>query len=180
MKTRMFSNNYVGIKLESVSDVMKYNALRNIFSICNDAEDYFDEHIGEEDEDGNYIEREPTDDEKLESILKAFNAGESLYATFWLDCGDVVPVKATTLQSDFYVNQEVFFMQDNKICKGYIREINLSQIYSAANGVPTKIVASYKVCTGRNWGGAEYVNLEGDNIFATKEDLVKSLMEESK
>lgn len=179
MKTRTFSDNYVGIKLESVSEIMKYSALRNTFSICNDIEYYFDDYVGYENEDGSY-EREPTDDEKLERIIGAFNAGESLYATFWLDCGDVVPTKATTLQSDFFVNQEVFFMQDNKICKGHIQDINLSQIYSAANGVPTKIVASYKVCTARNWSGAEYVNLEDDNIFATKEDLVKSLMEESK
>lgn len=127
MNTRVFDNNYVGIKLNNVSEIMKYNALSANFSICNESEYYFDEYVEEDDGTGNITEREPTENEKLERILQAFNDGETLYATFWLDCGEVVPSAATTLQSDLRAGQHVYTMRDNKITKVKICRLWLSE-----------------------------------------------------
>ena len=176
MVTMYFPNGYVGFKLNSLQDVVKAQALG--LGICNEYNDYYEGYVLEEDENGEETERKPTDEEIFERMQEAMQAGEQLYATFDLDCGKVVPNKGTTLQSDFYVNQEVFFMQNNKICKGHIREINLSLIYNAAaKGVKSKMVASYKVCTSCAWRVEDF-KLESDNIFASKETLVKHLMEE--
>jgi len=175
MDTKYFPNGYVGFKLNSLQDVVKAQALG--LAVCNENNYYYEEYVLGEDENGEETERQPTQEEIFERIQSSMQAGEKLYATFDLDCGKVVPNKGTTLQSDFFVNQEVFFMKNNKICKGHIREINLSHIYSAANGVPSKIVASYKVCTSCAWKVEDF-KLESDNIFASKELLVKHLMEE--
>lgn len=214
MNTIAFDNNYVGIKLNSVSEIMKYNALNANFSICNESGYYFDEYVEEDDGTGNFIEREPTENEKLERILQAFKNGEALYATFWLDCGEVWPTKATTLQSKFYVGQNVFAMRNNKIVEGEI--VHLSLTRSKNND---KLFADYKsnslgenvfhiVASGINPNFTNYYCfdnrhiLEGklkqalnddqvllnvgnqyfaygfDEIFATKEELVKHLMDE--
>lgn len=206
MKTRVFDNNYVGIKLNNVSEIMKYNALSANFSICNESEYYFDEYVEEDDGTGNFTEREPTENEKLERILQAFNDGDTLYATFWLDCGEVVPSAATTLQSDFRVGQRVLIMHENKILKTTIAAINLyaessnrdlrsdddtfffHAVSKFRGGVEnTKITKSFAVLHGwfeKRDGGKEveygYVNYVRplDEIFATKEELVKHLMED--
>lgn len=202
METRLFSNGYVGIRLNSVSELMKYNALAN-FSICNEMENYFDEFVEEDDGTGKIIEREPTENEKLERILDAFKNGDSLYATFWLSCGEVVPNAATTLQSIFRVGQLVFFMKDNKICSKKIFRIMLNEMddYGSCDDQTsilnkdtdekiflmreeenlywlgdTKLYTSTvgKVCT-------KYMKIEvkkGSEIFPTKEKLIKHLMEE--
>lgn len=165
MKTRVFDNNYVGIKLNNVSEIMKYNALSANFSICNESEYYFDEYVEEDDGTGNFTEREPTENEKLERILQAFNDGDTLYATFWLDCGEVVPSAATTLQSDFRVGQSVFVMRDNKIEKDEILYINL---VVGKKGHQNKYILM----------GAQGKYTDEKFIFATKEELVKSLLED--
>ncbi len=202
MNTRVFGNNYVGIKLNSVSEIMKYNALNANFSICNESEYYFDEYVEEDDGTGNITEREPTENEKLERILQAFNNGDTLYATFWLDCGEVVPSAATTLQSDFYVGQEVYFMKGNKIQSKFIFRIMLnSVVYYDGSEDYTKIVDGenksielshnksniYFLASKRcyesihNRECVSYGHMEAkkeDEIFATKEELVKHLMED--
>lgn len=213
MKTRVFDANYVGIKLESVSEIMKYNALSANFSICNESEYYFDEYIEEDDGTGNITEREPTESEKLERILQAFNNGDKLYATFWLDCGEVVPNAATTLQSNFRVGQEVFTMNNNKVIKVEIRHIWLSRgneiPYSAedtrqAVGRITREMRNCVTTLSVNDSTLDYIKSEIDavkvmgesmayvknkdknfyklvklsEVFATKEELVKHLMEE--
>lgn len=122
METRVFSNGYVGIKIKSISEIMKYNALRDCFSICDESEYYFDDYV--EGEDG--TDREPTNEEKLNRFVLAYNTGKTLYATFPLDCGEVVPIKETTLQSDFRVGQEVFTMEKNKIVKATVDYISLA------------------------------------------------------
>lgn len=122
METRTFSDGYVGIKISSISDIMKYNALCGSFSICDESEYYFDDYV--EGDDGG--DREPTSEEKLNRYVLAFNSGRTLYATFLLDCGEVVPVKATTLQSDFRVGQDVYTMENNKIVKAKIDYLSLS------------------------------------------------------
>lgn len=175
MVTMYFPNGYVGFTLNSLQDVVKAQTLG--LAVCNEQNDYFEDYILGEDENGEETETKPTQEEIFERIQNAMQAGEKLYATFPLDCGMVVPNKGTTLQSGFVVNQEVFFMQHNKICKGHIREINLSHIYSAANGVKTKMVATYAVSASCAYKVEEF-KLESDNIFASKEALVKHLMED--
>lgn len=197
MKTRLFENGSVGIKLDNVSDIMKYHAINDTFSICNADEDYFEDYVIETDDDGVETEREPKDDEVLQRVLKAFDEGQELYATFWLDCGKVVDSKHTTLQSDFYVGQEVYIMQDNKICTKYIFRIMLGKVvdYDSCQD-HTKIdkceMSHYKgnvywLASKRYYEGCSRMRCtcyermdvckEGE-FFATKEDLVKRLMEE--
>ena len=211
MNTRMFSNGYVGIKLNSVSEIMKFNALCANFSICNESEYYFDENVEEDDGTGNFTEREPTENEKLERILQAFNNGDELYATFWLDCGEVVPNAATTLQTDFRIGQEVFTMRDNKITKVKIHRLWLSEgrdvcritdmlvadimremhncvTTLSANDATINYIKSMIDGVSIKDGSMAYVaNVEGSvkfslvmlsELFATKEELVKHLMEE--
>lgn len=38
MNTKNFGNGYVGIKINSISEIMKYNALKEQFSIWNEYE----------------------------------------------------------------------------------------------------------------------------------------------
>ena len=209
MKTITFSNGYVGIKLESVSEIMKYNALGNIFSICNEYEYYFDEYVEEDDGNDNYTEREPTEGEKLERILQAFRNGDELYATFWLDCGKIVPDAAITLQTDFRVGQEVYVMHNNKVTKAIIKQLVLiegeSSPFPSSNTMASDFSSTfYQRCNERytNEPTQNYIRQEIDRVrtpehssacvkidgrymfvelaevFATKEDLVKHLMEE--
>lgn len=128
MNTKNFFDGYVGIKINSISEILRYNALKGIFSIWSEHEDTFEDYVEVTDDDGNVTEREPTEDEKLKRILEAFKNGSILYATFWLDCGKVVPKANTTLQSNFRVGQEVFFMDENKICSKIIFRILLNKV----------------------------------------------------
>lgn len=128
MNTKNFFDGYVGIKINSISEILRYNALKGIFSIWSEHEDTFEDYVEVTDDDGNVTKREPTENEKLERILEAFKNGSTLYATFWLDCGKVVPKANTTLQSNFRVGQEVFFMDENKICSKIIFRILLNKV----------------------------------------------------
>lgn len=126
MNTKNFGNGYVGIKINSISEIMKYNALKEQFSIWNEYECAFDDDVEVTDDDGNVTEREPTENEKIERILEAFNNGTVLYAVFQLDCGRVFSDLATTFQSKYAIGQQVFTMKDNKIVSGRIVFISLS------------------------------------------------------
>ena len=120
MNTKNFGNGYVGIKINSISEIMKYNALKEQFSIWNEHEGTFDDDVEVTDDDGNVTEREPTENEKIERYLEAFNNGTVLYAVFQLDCGRVFSDLATTYQSKYAIGQQVFIMRDNKIVSGRI------------------------------------------------------------
>lgn len=126
MNTKNFGNGYVGIKINSISEIMKYNALKEQFSIWNEYECAFDDDVEVTDDDGNATEREPTENEKIERYLEAFNNGTVLYAVFQLDCGRVFSDLATTFQSKYAIGQQVFTMKDNKIVSGRIVFISLS------------------------------------------------------
>lgn len=115
-----------------------------------------------EDEDGE--EREMTDSELLEDILKRIREGETVYA------GTYMPMEikvfencATIVASGFEVGQKVFYMYDNKIYKGSIDAINFTKDTSICSKVTYKI------------SGNTYKESE---IFATKEELVKHLIGE--
>ena len=215
MNTKNFGNGYVGIKINSISEIMKYNSLKEQFSIWNEYEGTFDDDVEVTDDDGNVTEREPTENEKIERILKAFNNGIVLYAVFKLDCGRVFSDLPTTFQSKYAVGQKVFIMMDNKIVSGRIVLISLSdyeddkklyvdyhsrdigeEIYNivSANLCPTRYLdyASFsesdrinrilKVALNKNYVvleiGRNYVSRSLGDIFSSKEELVKHLMEQ--
>lgn len=121
MRTKVFENDYVGIHVNSVAEIMQYSALPN-FAICDEYGECFDECVRGDDN----IEREPTENEIQERVLQAFSEGRTLYATFYLSCGQVVPRSATTLQCDFRVGQRVYTMKDNKIVVGEVLRIDLT------------------------------------------------------
>lgn len=102
MNTKNFGNGYVGIKINSISEIMKYNALKEQFSIWND-EGTFDDDVEVTDDNGNVTEREPTENEKIERYLEAFNNGTVLYAVFQLDCGRVF------FRFSYYISEQVCY-----------------------------------------------------------------------
>nr|DAW59193.1 MAG TPA: hypothetical protein [Caudoviricetes sp.] len=215
MNTKNFGSGYVGIKINSISEIMKYNALKEQFSIWNEYEGTFDDDVEVTDDDGSVTEREPTENEKIERYLEAFNNGTVLYAVFHLDCGLVFSDLPTTFQSKYAIGQQVFIMMDNKIVSGRIVFISLSdyeddkklyvdyhsrdigeKIYNivSANLCPTRYLdyASFsesdrikrilKVALNKNYVvleiGRNYVSRSLGDIFSSKEELVKHLMEQ--
>lgn len=215
MNTKNFGNGYVGIKINSISEIMKYNALKEQFSIWNEHEGTFDDDVEVTDDDGNVTEREPTENEKIERYLEAFNNGTVLYAVFQLDCGRVFSDLATTYQSKYAIGQQVFIMRDNKIASGRIVLISLSdyeddkklyvdyhsrdigeRIYNivSTNLCPTsyrnyysfserdRIERCLKAALNNNYVildiDRNYVSKRLGDIFSSKEELVKHLMEQ--
>lgn len=215
MNTKDFGNGYIGIKINSISEIMKYNALKEQFSIWNEYEGTFDDDVEVTDDDGNVTEREPTENEKIERYLEAFNNGIVLYAVFQLDCGRVFSDLPTTFQSKYAIGQQVFIMMDNKIVSGRIVFISLSdyeddkklyvdyrsrdigeKIYRivSANLCPTRYLDYYsfserdriernlKVALNKNYVVLDidrtYVSRSLGDIFSSKEELVKHLMEQ--
>lgn len=126
METKVISRNVLGIKVNDVSDIMKYATFGDGFGICNEDGYTFTEYIVDIDEDGE-TEREPTEKEVLDRAIRAFNKGQNLYATIYVGCADLVPKAATTLQCAFRVGQEVYTMLDNKIARGEIEHITLTK-----------------------------------------------------
>lgn len=197
-KTIYFENaECIGVRLDSIEDIIKVSSLDNMFGICNEWEEYFDEYVSEVDAEGSETERRPTKEEVLNRTLEAFKNGEVLYATAQLDCGQVVPSASTTLQSRFSVGQEVFILQNNKIALKYIYRIILSDVAhcsSCANktqiggiSLPLKKTNIYILADKKYYKAAgkcgliSYENMiavKEDEVFADKQSLVKHLMEE--
>lgn len=215
MNTKNFGNGYVGIKINSISEIMKYNALKDIFSIWSEYEYTFDDDVEVTADDGKVTEREPTENEKIERYLEAFNNGTVLYAVFHLDCGRVFSDLPTTFQSKYAIGQQVFTMKDNKIVSGRIVFISLSdcederilyvdyhsrdigeKIYNivSINLCPTRyldyhsfserdrIERNLKAALNKNYVILEidrnYVSRKHGEIYSSKEELIKHLMEQ--
>lgn len=122
----MYVDGYVGYEVTGIEEVV--NA-KNAGLTIIDTEGYsFTYEI--EDEDGM---REPTDEEVTERIQDALKSKSGVYAAFYLDCGTVVPDKPTTLQSEYYIGDKVYYMDDNKIYKATINTIQLA--ISDNNGI---------------------------------------------
>lgn len=127
MKTIYFENsNIIGFEVATANDVIKAQELG--LYICNKDEDYFDDYVTEQDEDGNETEREATKDERTERMFKALREGQQLYATFDFDNSGMKAVKnsATILASDFRIGQTVYTMRNNKIASGTILYMSMS------------------------------------------------------
>lgn len=129
MKTKAFGNGRVGYKVNTIKEVI--NAQAAGLSICDENGYCFNGVVPEWDDNDDEKDREPTETEVFNRIQEAVNNGTELYATFYLDCGKVVADKATTLQSDFYIDEPVYYMSDNNIALGKIIQIDMA--YSKNN-----------------------------------------------
>lgn len=138
METKVISRNVLGIKLDEVLDIIKFSALGGDFGICDEDGNTFTGYMVDIDEDGE-TEREPTEKEILDRAIRGFDEGRTLYATVYIGCANLVPKAATTLQSEFYVGQDVYTMLDNRIARGEIQHLTLAKGLS-----PTETYVDYK------------------------------------
>lgn len=178
METKVFNNGYVGYKVNTIKEVV--NAQAAGLKICNENGYYFNDYIEVVNpETGEDEERAPTDDEILQSIQEAMENEYPVYATFYLDCGKVVPDKATTLQSSFRLGQKVYYMSENRIASGNIMQIDFAYGYNNHNYNVTIQKERYLVCHFRNENPknavTEKITLSGDKIFKSIQDITNNL-----
>lgn len=154
-------DNLVGVEVNTIQDVVKAQAA-GLYLLNKDGLGYHYEVINEESGE----EREPTEQEVFERINKDLSEGNEVYACMFIGDDWCVQEKAaTTMRTNFYVGQKVYLMRDNKIVEDEIIYINMV------------IGGGMEVCKlvlGGNQGHYIKANL----VFATKQELVESLMKE--
>lgn len=158
------SDNLVGVEIYTIQDVVKAQAAG--LKLINKDGIGYDYSVVIEDEDGEYSKREPTEQEVFERITKDLAEGDEVYACMGIaDDWSVQEKAVTTMRTNFYVGQKVYLMRDNKIVEDEIIYINMV------------IGGGMEVCKlvlGGNQGHYIKANL----VFATKQELVDSLMKE--
>lgn len=155
------SDNLVGFEVYTIQDVVKAQAA-GLSLLNKDGLGYEYEVINEESGE----EREPTEQEVFERINKDLSEGNEVYACMFIGDGWCVQEKAaTTMRTNFYVGQKVYLMRDNKIVEDDIVYISLLK---SKNGEECKLVL------GHDQG--HYT--KSRFVFATKQELVESLMKE--
>ena len=158
------SDNLVGVEIYTIQDVVKAQAAG--LKLINKDGIGYDYSVVIEDEDGEDAEREPTEQEVFERITKDLAEGDEVYACMGIaDDWSVQEKAATTMRTNFYGGQKVYLMRDNKIVEDEIIYINMV------------IGGGMEVCKlvlGGNQGHYIKANL----VFATKQELVESLMKE--
>lgn len=158
------SDNLVGFEVYTIQDVVK--AQDAGLELINKDGMGYDYSVVIEDEDGEDAEREPTEQEVFERITKDLAEGDEVYACMGIaDDWSVQEKAATIMRTNFYVGQKVYLMRDNKIVEDEIIYINMV------------IGGGMEVCKlvlGGNQGHYIKANL----VFATKQELVESLMKE--
>lgn len=119
------SNNFVGREIENVQDLVR--AMAAGMDIATDEECGYSTGYDDEDENGDWYWHEKTEDELFSEMKADLDNGITLYAGYFLTNTkyDIVPSRATTLQSTLYPGQEVYILNDNKIVKTKIAAINL-------------------------------------------------------
>lgn len=137
-----FSSYSLGIKINSVEDIVRFSEFGNTFDICNEDEYYFDDYVIEQDENGNELEVSPSKSEKIKRAIKAFNDGETLYATIYTDGVTLVNAAPTILKSNFYIGQQVYVMDNNKIVQGRVTYISLTT-GEGNKGIRTSVLAGH-------------------------------------
>lgn len=115
--------NIVGVEVATIQDVVKAQSA-GLYITGKDGWGY--DYDIEDEENGE--ERTPTEQEIFDRITKALAAGEKVYACMTL-ANDLYVTKDTntTMQSNFFVNQKVYTMHENKIVKGEIIYLSLSR-----------------------------------------------------
>ena len=205
MKTTYFEDyNLLGMELKNIQDVLNAHNL-GLHIKADGGEEYLDSRFDEELGDW----RDATTEELIEEAQVAFRTVGKLYGVLDLPADyRLAPAKATTLQTDFRVGQEVYVMHDNKITKTTIEQLVLVKGENSFPGSDT--MASnfsstfYQRCNERytNEPTQNYIRQEIDRVrtperssacvkidgryqftelsevFATKEELVKHLLED--
>lgn len=153
----------VGVEVENIQDVVKAQEIG--FYLSDEQGNGYDYTIMREDEEGNEVECEPTEQEIFERVSTALADGEKVYACMTLSPDwDVQRHAKTHLTTNFYVGQQVFTMRDNKIA-----EMKISRITIEKN-------EDKEVC--KLLLGYDSIYTKGVDVFATKEELVESLLKE--
>jgi ATPase subunit of ABC transporter with duplicated ATPase domains len=160
-KAVRLSDNFVGVEINTIQDVVKAQAA-GLKLVDKEGWEYSiytidDEETGEE--------REPTEQEIFEHITEDLSKGKEVYACMELSSDWEVQERAKThLTTNFYVGQQVFLMRDNKIAEKTISRIIIEKNEEKE---VCKLLLNYD---------SKYTN--GVDVFATKEELVESLMKE--
>lgn len=160
-KAVRLSDNFVGVEINTIQDVVKAQAA-GLKLVDKEGWEYSiytidDEETGEE--------REPTEQEIFEHITKDLSEGKEVYACMELSSDWEVQERAKTcLKTNFYVGQQVFIMRDNKIAEKTITRVILED---SKDKECCKLLLQHDNA---------YTN--GVDVFATKEELVESLMKE--
>lgn len=160
-KAVRLSDNFVGVEINTIQDVVKAQAAGLKFV---DKEGWgYDVYTIDDEETGE--EREPTEQEIFERITKDLSEGKEVYACMELSSDWEVQERAKThLTTNFYVGQQVFTMRDNKIVEETIKRIIIEKNEDK------------EVC--KLLLGCDGAYTKGTDVFATKEELVESLMKE--
>lgn len=160
-KAVRLSDNFVGVEINTIQDVVKAQAA-GLKLVNKEGWEYSiytidDEETGEE--------REPTEQEIFEHITEDLSKGKEVYACMELSSDWEVQERAKThLTTNFYVGQQVFLMRDNKIAEKTISRIIIEKNEEKE---VCKLLLNYD---------SKYTN--GVDVFATKEELIESLMKE--
>lgn len=153
----------VGVEVENIQDVVKAQEIG--FYLSDEQGTGYDYTIMREDEEGNEVECEPTEQEIFERVSTALADGEKVYACMTLSPDwDVQRHANTHLTTNFYVGQKVFIMRDNKIAEKTISRIILEK---EKDKECCKLLLKHD-------NGYTY----GTDVFSTKEELVESLLKE--
>ena len=155
------SDNLIGFEVYTIQDVVKAQAA-GLSLLNKDGLGYEYEVINEESGE----EREPTEQEIFNRIAKDLAEDSEVYACMYIANDWCVQKRAaTTMRTNFYVGQKVYLMRDNKIVEDEIIYIDLVK----GGGVEV-----CKLVLDGNQGHFTKANL----VFATKQELVESLMKE--
>lgn len=163
IKAVKISTNMVGVEVMNIQDVVKAQAagLKLV-----DKEGWgYDVYTIDDEETGE--EREPTEQEIFEHITKDLSEGKEVYACMELSSDWEVQERANThLRTNFYVGQQVFLLRDNKIAEKTISRIVLEKREDKDKECCKLLLRHDNAYT------------KGTDVFATKEELVESLMKE--
>lgn len=122
---------FVGSEVENVQELYKAFAAGMSFA----AEDghtyypYYEEDYVNEDGEAETREVEMNEDELFELMKADLDKELKVYAGIYVDGSkyNVVPASSTILRSRFFVGQQVYFMWDNKMMKGAIKQLWLTE-----------------------------------------------------
>lgn len=162
-KAVRLSDNFVGVEINTIQDVVKAQAA-GLKLVDKEGWEYSiytidDKETGEE--------REPTEQEIFERITKDLSEGKEVYACMELSSDWEVQERAKThLTTNFYVGQQVFLLCDNKIAEKTISRIVLE-----------KREDKDKECCKLLLKHDNAYTYDTD-VFSTKEELVESLLKE--
>lgn len=160
-KAVKISTNIVGVEINTIQDVVKAQAA-GLKLVDKEGWEYSiytidDEETGEE--------REPTEQEIFEHITKDLSEGKEVYACMELSSDWEVQERAKThLTTNFYVGQQVFLLRDNKIAEKTITRVILEK---NEDRECCKVLLKH-----------DSTYTKGVDVFATKEELVESLLKE--